>query len=81
MRDVLIKGLDREFHYRFGPDIDVLCAVMSMPNRRNPMYLVTEVELSGEELIAFINEKAPSARHLIPDIAPEGRYMLIGYDD
>ena len=37
--------------------------------------------MSGEELIAVITEKAPSARHLIPDIAPEGRYMLIGYDD
>jgi len=82
MRDVFIKGIDREFRYEFGADLDVLCAVINYPARnRSDCYIVYEKELSGEALIAFIKEYAPSAEHIISDIVPEGCYELVGFDD
>ena len=82
MRESYIKGVDREFHYSFGSDLDVLCAIMRYPaHNLSKCYLVTELELSGTEIIAFIEEHAQFARDIIPQITPEGRYLLIGVDD
>ena len=82
MREAYIKGIDREFSYSFGADLDVIVAIMHYPGKNlSKCYLVSERELSGEALIAFINEHAPSARHIIPEIDPVGRYSLIAVDD
>lgn len=54
MRSTIVKGKNDGIRIDLGSDVDIICHVMNIGKCLD--YLIYEVELNGQELIAFLDK-------------------------
>lgn len=54
MRSTIVKGKNDGIRIELGSDVDIICHVMDIGKCLD--YLIYEVELNGQELIAFLEK-------------------------
>ena len=77
MRSTIVKGKNDGIRIEFGSDVDIICHVMDIGKCLD--YLIYEVELNGQELIAFL-EKFNLADKYKTLINVEFSYFVTAYD-
>lgn len=77
MRSTIVKGKNDGIRIELGSDVDIICHVMDIGKCLD--YLIYEVELNGQELIAFL-EKFNLADKYKTLINVEFSYFVIAYD-
>lgn len=77
MRSTIVKGKNDGIRIELGSDVDIICHVMDIGKCLD--YLIYEVELNGQELIAFL-EKFKLADKYKTLINVEFSYFVTAYD-
>ena len=77
MRSTIIRGKNDGLRIELGSDVDIICHVMDIGKCLD--YLIYEVELNGQELIAFL-EKFNLADKYKTLINVEFSYFVTAYD-
>ena len=77
MRSTIIRGKNDGLRIELGSDVDIICHVMDIGKCID--YLIYEVELNGQELIAFL-EKFKLADKYKTLINVEFSYFVTAYD-
>ena len=77
MRSTKVKGKNDGIRIELGSDVDIICHVMDIGKCLD--YLIYEVELNGQELIAFL-EKFNLADKYKTLINVEFSYFVTAYD-
>lgn len=77
MRSTIVKGKNDGIRIELGSDVDIICHVMDIGKCID--YLIYEVELNGQELIAFL-EKFKLADKYKTLINVEFSYFVTAYD-
>ena len=77
MRSTIVKGKNDGIRIELGSDVDIICHVMDIGKCID--YLIYEVELNGQELIAFL-EKFNLADKYKTLINVEFSYFVTAYD-
>ena len=77
MRSTIVKGKNDGIRIELGSDVDIICYVMDIGKCLD--YLIYEVELNGQELIAFL-EKFNLADKYKTLINVEFSYFVTAYD-
>ena len=77
MRSTIVKGKNDGIRIELGSDADIICHVMDIGKCLD--YLIYEVELNGQELIAFL-EKFNLADKYKTLINVEFSYFVTAYD-
>lgn len=77
MRSTIVKGKNDGIRIELGSDVDIICHVMDIGKCLD--YLIYEVELNGQELIAFL-EKFNLADKYKTLINVEFSYFVTAYD-
>ena len=77
MRSTIVKGKNDGIRIELGSDVDIICHVMDIGKSLD--YLIYEVELNGQELIAFL-EKFNLADKYKTLINVEFSYFVTAYD-
>ena len=77
MRSTIIRGKNDGLRIELGSDVDIICHVMDIGKCID--YLIYEVELNGQELIAFL-EKFNLADKYKTLINVEFSYFVTAYD-
>lgn len=77
MRSTIVKGKNDGIRIELGSDVDIICQVMDIGKCLD--YLIYEVELNGQELIAFL-EKFNLADKYKTLINVEFSYFVTAYD-
>lgn len=77
MRSTIVKGKNDGIRIELGSDVDIICRVMDIGKCID--YLIYEVELNGQELIAFL-EKFKLADKYKTLINVEFSYFVTAYD-
>ena len=80
MRKAFFECIEDGFRYSFGADVFIICAVMRLPGVQGD-GLSYEIKMSGEELMNFIKDFAPThVEEALPQIKPENHYLLTAWD-
>lgn len=77
MRSTIVKGKNDGIRIELGSDVDIICHVMDIGKCLD--YLIYEVELNGQELIAFL-EKFKLADKYKTLINVKFSYFVTAYD-
>lgn len=77
MRSTIVKGKNDGIRIELGSDVDIICHVMDIGKCLD--YLIYEVELNGQELIAFL-EKFKLVDKYKTLINVEFSYFVTAYD-
>ena len=77
MRSTIVKGKNDGIRIELGSDVDIICHVMDIGKCLD--YLIYEVELNGQELIAFL-EKFNLADKYKTLINVEFSFFVTAYD-
>ena len=74
MRKTIIKGIDTDYRIEFIGDVDLICAVKEISTGGDE--IAYEAELTGEELLKFLNGLKLTAE----GIQPDKNYIIRAYD-
>ena len=77
MRSTTVKGLDDGVYIYLGANTDLIDAVMNAGSAVD--YLLYELQLTGAELLEFLEEFRID-EELTAEIKAENRYNLTSYD-
>jgi hypothetical protein len=77
MRSTIVKGKNDRIRIDLGSDVDIICHVMNIGKCLD--YLIYEVELNGQELIAFLDKFKLSDKYKML-INVEFSYVVTAYD-
>lgn len=77
MRSTTVKGLDDGVYINLGANTDIIEAVMNAGSAVD--YLIYELQLTGAELLEFLEEFRID-EELTAEIKAENRYNLTSYD-
>lgn len=80
MREAYFVEVDGDFKYSFGSDISIIAAVIKHKNSKCFDYLEYKVQLTGKELIRFINKSAKEHIKVIENIDKNKNYILVALD-
>ena len=77
MRAVTVKGINDNIKLEFGSDVEIIYEIMQ---RGKAIDAITfELELSGKELVEFINEFNLNEK-VDTQINEENKYIITAYD-
>lgn len=77
MRSTIIRGKNDGLRIELGSDVDIICYVIDIGKCLD--YLIYEVELNGQELIAFLDKFKLSDKYKML-INVEFSYVVTAYD-
>ena len=80
MREAFVRGISDEYRLHLGYGANIVCAVMNLPQCRQGEPLEYIAEVSGKELIGFIERHASELTEHIPEIKEDYRYQIIAWD-
>ena len=79
-REAYVKGLSDDYKLFLGYGVDIVCAVMKLPQCEKIDGIDYAAEVSGKELIAFIEKHARDQIFHISEIQEDKRYLITAND-
>lgn len=80
MREAFVRGLSDDYKLHLGYGLGIVCAVMNLPQCKQFGPIEDYAEVSGKELIDFIERNTPELKEHIAEIREDYMYRIVAWD-